>query len=197
MHPTDPVHPTDPAPAERSRGLRPRPVAYALLVAGAVGALSAAGSTWARETGGLGQPLARSGADVTGSLATVLAGVLGAGTLLLLTLRSTGRRVLSGALALVGAGMLALGIARTTSAGATWLPVAYAAAGLAGLLGAVVVAATAHRWPAPSGRYARRDAAAGTAPDDDPADVWRALDEGIDPTARGRSAGTRGPDRPE
>lgn len=178
-------------------GGRWRATAYALLVLGALAGVAAANATWRHTVDTLGREVARTGADATGTLALVLAGVVGAGTLLSLTLRLRGRRVLGVPLALVAIGMVVTGVAQVGEPGATWLPLAYAAAGIVALLGVVVLELTAHRWPASPDRYARRRRREDTTADDDPAEVWKALDEGIDPTRSGRSAGTPGQDRPE
>ncbi|GAB3704585.1 Trp biosynthesis-associated membrane protein [Mariniluteicoccus flavus] len=176
---------------------RMRTAAYSLLTAGSLTAVAGANATWRRTVGELGQEVTRTGADATGTLALILAGVLAAGTLLMLTLRTRGRRLLTLPLALVAIAMVMLGVAQVGEPGATWLPIAYSVAGLVALAGVAVVAATAHRWPAPADRFSRRARRAGTRADDDPADVWRALDEGHDPTENDDSAGNRRRDRPE
>lgn len=183
--------------ADAASGGRWRAAAYTLLVAGAVGGVAAANATWGHTVDAIGRDVPRTGVAATGSLALVLAGVIAAGTLLALTLRRRGRRALGVLLAVVAIGMVVTGVGRVGEAGATWLPLSYAAAGVLALAGVVVLELTVHRWPVSPDRYARHRRREQTAADDDPADVWKAQDEGFDPTDSGRSAGTAARDRPE
>lgn len=196
----DPARPPRSGAREASgttMGGRWRAAAYALLVAGALGGVAAANATWRHAVDTFGRDEARTGVAATGTLALVLAGVVAAGTLLSLTLRRRGRRILGVPLALVAIGMVMTGVARLGAPGATWLPLAYAVAGLLALVGVVVLELTVHRWPVAPDRYARRRRSEQTVADDDPAEVWKALDEGLDPTRSGRSAGTAAADRSE
>lgn len=176
---------------------RARATAYSLLVAGALGGVAAANAHWRRTTGDLGQEITRTGVEATGTLALVLVGVLAAGTLLMLTLRTRGRRLMTLPLAIVTISMVMTGIAQVGEPGGTKVPMAYALAGLVGLGGVVVTALTVHRWPTGADRYARRGDRSETDAADDPAEVWKAMDEGYDPTDPAGSAGTRAEDRPE
>lgn len=102
------------------------------------------------------------------SSALAVAGL--AGALLLLALRARGRQVAGVALALLGVGMTLAGL-MTGSSG--W-PIAYAAAGALIVVGAVVTIFTSPRWPSRPDRFRTYD---------EPVDLWRAQDAGLDPTA--------------
>lgn len=105
-------------------------------------------------------------------LSRSLAGAALAGALLLLALRVRGRQLAGGALALLGAGLVVAGVtAGETPAG--WRA-AYAAAGILVVGGGVVTILTSPRWPAAGERFRNYD---------EPADLWRAQDAGLDPTA--------------
>jgi len=129
--------------------------------------------------------------------------VVVAGTLLMLVLRTRGRRVVAVALALVGAGIVLVGVLRQApSADAVrnqvrevslvdqfalqptpWAWV-YAAAGLLAAAGAVLTVLTARNWPTRADRFSRADAPVRpVSASDDPMDVWKALDAGLDPTS--------------
>lgn len=179
-----------------------------LLAAGVVGLLASAQS-WFRAVGdpgaGAADPVAFSGADATGGLSQALASVVLAGVLLTLVLAVRGRRVVAVLLALAGSGMVVLGVLRTPPSnaavrtrlrqvslaevfsldGTTW-PWLYAGAGLLVVVGAVLLWLGAPHWLRRTRRYERvtPDATLEDSLDaaDDPADVWRALDAGIDPT---------------
>ena len=129
--------------------MRSRTAAYAALVAGSVLGLVAGSRT--TEAGS----------------ALALAGL--AGTLLMLALHAIGRRVAGVALALLGVGMVVLGL----TSGPTGWPLTYAAAGVAVAAGGLVTLATGRRWPARPDRIR---------PSDEPADLWRAQNAGLDPT---------------
>lgn len=113
-------------------------------------------------------------------LSQALAGAALAGALLLLALRVRGRQVVGGALALLGAGLVGAGLtAAATPAG--WRT-AYAVAGVLVLGGGVVTILTSPRWTAAGERFRN---------DDEPADLWRAQDAGLDPTAEPRDPDVR------
>ncbi|HLL63328.1 MAG TPA: Trp biosynthesis-associated membrane protein [Propionibacteriaceae bacterium] len=133
--------------------MRSRAVAYATLVAGGVLALVASA-----QSGGLSRALA-------------LAGL--AGALLMLALRARGRRVIGGALALLGLGILAAGVTAALAAPDRW-PIGYAVAGILVAIGGVVTVLTSPRWPSRAERFENSD---------EPVDLWRAQDAGLDPTA--------------
>lgn len=105
-------------------------------------------------------------------LSRALAGAALAGSLLLLAVGVRGRQVVGGALALLGAGLVVAGLtAAETPAG--WRT-AYAVAGALVLGGGVVTILTSPRWIAAGERFRNYD---------EPADLWRAQDAGLDPTA--------------
>ncbi len=181
--------------------MRTRPLAYAGLLAG--GALAVVGSAqpWWRAVGE-GIAVRFTGTEVTGGLSQALAVVVLAGTLLSLALRARGRRVLGALLALAGVGLVAVGLVRARPSveavrtqvrtvsladqfalvGTLW-PALYLSAGVLVLVGAVTMALSAPRWASRADRY-RRDVepARSVAADDDPAEVWKAMDAGLDPT---------------
>lgn len=195
------------------------------LVVGAVGGLALAAQPWWQITGdgqgmGLGADPGSTGAagavELSGNAATAglsaaLATVCLVGTVLSLTLRRLGRRVLVVVLAVLGAGMVVLGaghrrpsdaiiveelrkttLADTWTADATIWPWLYAAAGALVLVGAVVVfASVGHsaRAERTATRFERAEDAiveARTkdtgAEDADTDHLWQALDRGQDPT---------------
>jgi hypothetical protein len=133
--------------------MRSRAIAYAALLGGGVLALVAAASS-----AGLSQALA-------------LAGL--AGALLLLALRARGRQVVGGALALLGLGIVAAGTTVAVAGADRWA-IGYAAAGALMASGGVLTLLTSPRWPTRADRFETRD---------EPADLWRAQDAGLDPTA--------------
>ena len=139
-----------------------RAVAYAALLAGGVLGLVAAG-----QAAGLSPALAAAGL---------------AGALLMLALRVRGRQVVGGALALLGLGMVAAGVVAATGQPAPW-PVGYAVAGVLVAAGGTVTLLASRRWPSRAERFEARD---------EPVDVWRAQDAGLDPTAD-----SDGPDDPD
>jgi len=133
--------------------VRSRAVAYAALLGGGVLALVASS-----QAAGLSQALA-------------LAGL--AGALLMLALRSRGRQVIGGAQALLGLGIVAAGVVAALAGPEPW-PVAYAGAGGLVAAGGLVTLLTSPRWPTRAERFETRD---------EPVDLWRAQDAGLDPTA--------------
>lgn len=142
--------------------MSPRSVAYAALLGGALLALVAA-------------------AQVVG-LSQALGAAALAGAVLMLALRVRGRRVVGGALALLGLGMVAAGVTAALADPDSWR-FAYAAAGALVTAGGVVTLLTSSRWPTRVARFENPD---------EPADLWRAQDAGLDPTAD-----PDGPDNPD
>jgi hypothetical protein len=162
-----------------------------------------------------------SGNDATATLAGVLAGAAAAGGGLAVLLRSIGRRILGVLLALLGVGMVLTGWTAHTdpvqgvpfdtgAPASTGLQFAYAGAGLLVVIGGVLFALRAHRWPARPDRFARLNRAAAVRAEDDAGEVWKALDQGFDPTGvnpagvdtpapqdRGQSSGQKPYDREE
>lgn len=170
------------------------------IVGGGLG-LVAGAQAWWRATGD-GVAVAFSGTETTAGLAQALAVVALAGWLLVLVLRTRGRQVVAGLLALAGAGMVLVGVlglrpsdaavrtqvrevslADQFGLSATGWSYGYAATGVLVLLGAVLVLVTAPRWPQRADRFTR-DAVRTrlTSAADEPSEVWRAQDAGLDPT---------------
>jgi len=189
--------------AERAgRGRRSFGPTVLLGVAAAVLAAVAAGQVWADATGASGG--VRVSASATGSASAPLAVALGLVALaawgVVLVLRGRVRRWVSvlGALAAAGvvatalasagrarhdavAGVVAKGASQHASSAALtgWFVVCAVAALLT--VGAFLVAAVASpRWPAMGSRYDAPAASAATARTEQ--DMWRALDDGRDPT---------------
>lgn len=167
----------------------------------------ASSQPWWRASGD-GAAVTFSGSDVTGGLCQALAAVALAGVLLVLVLKARGRRILAGALALTGVGMLVTGawvsapdadtvrsrvrqvsLTDQFALDASAWPWVYAAAGLVVLAGAVLLWLGAPRWSARVSRFERTPAARtdGAEPPldlgDDPARAWKDLDAGLDPTS--------------
>jgi Tryptophan-associated transmembrane protein (Trp_oprn_chp) len=142
--------------------MRSRAVAYAALLVGGVLALVAA----AQGTG----------------LSQALAAASLAGGVLMLALRVRGRQAVGGALALLGLGMVVAGVTAAAAEADPW-PITYAAAGALVASGGVVTVVTSRRWPTRVERFETRD---------EPIDLWRAQDAGLDPTAD--PAGSDDPD---
>ncbi len=174
-----------------------RALVYAALVAGATGAFVTGAQPWwqaAVAEGNTGIP----GTVASGSLSQALALVTAAGLLLSLTLAARGRQVLGVVLALAGAGMVWVGVARPRPAdeavqeairrfslsvdwtlqGTGW-PWAYAASGLLVALGGMLLVALAPRWRTRKARFERGPVEVDL---DDPTAIWKALDAGVDPT---------------
>jgi MFS family permease len=133
--------------------VRARLVAYAALLVGGVLALVAGG-----QGAGLSRPLA---------------GAALAGALLMLALRVRGRQVVGGAVALLGLGIAAAGATAALAEPDPWRT-AYAVAGALVTAGGVVTLLTSPRWPSRVERFENPD---------EPVDLWRAQDAGLDPTA--------------
>ncbi|MDQ1011384.1 putative membrane protein (TIGR02234 family) [Streptomyces sp. V4I23] len=207
-----------PVPQPRAAAAAPsgsrRSLAAALFL-GAVGAtvvLLAAGQIWAEghaSVGGGTVSLDADGGDVTG-VPTALAIVGLAALVAVFAVRSAGRVVVSGLLALSGAGAALAALlgasdsdaldekaARTTGDAAatadalthTAWPYVTAAGGLLILLAGVLALRYGRQWPAMSGRYERdgtpRPRKAAVVDPDRPEDLWKALDRGEDPTREG------------
>jgi uncharacterized membrane protein (TIGR02234 family) len=174
------------------------------LVPGLLGgtlALLTGAQPWWRATGE-GVVVTFTGTETTAGLSQALGVVALAGWLLVLVLRTRGRQVVAVLLSLAGVGIVVVGVLRprpTAAAvrtqvrevsladqfalGSTGWVYGYAASGLLVIAGAVLVLLTASRWPQRTDRFSRDGTtAAGTGSGNDPADVWRALDAGLDPT---------------
>jgi uncharacterized membrane protein (TIGR02234 family) len=184
-------------PPDRGARLRSRALVPGLL--GGVLALVTGAQPWWRASGD-GVAVSFSGTETTAGLAQALGVVALAGWLLVLVLRTRGRQVLAALLLLAGAGIVLVGALRPQPSAATvrtqvrevsladqfalastgW-SYGYAATGLLVLAGGVLVLLTAARWPQRGDRFSRA-APVATIASDDPADVWRAQDAGLDPT---------------
>ena len=177
-----------------------RATTLAVLVLGAGVGFVASAQPWWRANGD-GAAVTFSGSDATGGLCQALAAVTLCGILLLLVLRTKGRRVLAVLVGLAGIGMVLTGalqsapdtaavrsrvrqvsltdqFALTTTA---W-PWVYAAAGLLVLIGAVLLWLGAPRWATRVARFDRSGTPTAELAED-PAQAWKDLDAGRDPTA--------------
>ena len=174
-----------------------RAAAYATLAVGVGLALVAGAQPWWHAVVP-GDRVPLSGDEASGNLTQALALVSAAGLLLSLTLRVRGRQVIGGVLALAGAGMAGLGLARprpseqavqdatrmvSLAVEATLEPTgwswAYAGAGLLAVVGGVLLLALAPRWGSRRPRFDRGPVEVDLA---DPTAIWKALDAGVDPT---------------
>jgi uncharacterized membrane protein (TIGR02234 family) len=180
--------------------MRSRALAFGCLLTGGALALVASAQPWWRATGG-GVALSLSGTQATGGLSQALAIVALAGTLLMLATRTRGRRVIGALLLLVGLGLALVGglglqpsadavgsevsevsLADTFRFRATVWPWIYAVSGALVTIGAVLTIITAGTWPARSDRFQPGSSKAEVAASEDPAELWKALDAGVDPT---------------
>lgn len=180
-----------------------------LTVAGAVVVLTATGRTWAEGavTGTAGGRLevAATGSQLTGlpgglALAAMAAAVAVfavrgrtravIGVLTVLAGLGVVAGAVTGALDTAGldaqaAGRLALAGAHAAEVSRTLWPWAAALGGVLLALAGAVTVRRGHGWPAMGARYeapARRTAARPAGPADNPAELWKALDRGEDPT---------------
>ena len=171
---------------------RPTPVAV-LWGTGALAILAAEQGWWSATAGAATVTL--SGAQATDGLARSLALVALVGVLLTLTLRAFGRRVVASALGATYVGIALLGLgrpapgadvvaaelsaatfadaARLTPSAWNW---AYAVAGVTGAVASLWLAAR-------PGVPTRRGVGERRAPLDDSLASWKAMDDGVDPTA--------------
>ncbi len=182
----------------RSKGL-----AFGCLLAGAVLALIASAQQWWRGLGD-GATVKVTGSQATGGLSQALAIVALAATLLMLALRSRSRRVVAALLLLFGVGTALTGgfwlqprpdevrgqlghggIFDDLGLTATAWPWLYALAGVLISAGAVLTMIFAASWPNGSDRF-EKGPAKGQA-SEDPAELWKAMDAGVDPTTDDRN----------
>lgn len=192
---------------------RVRMVAWLLLAVAAVGGfVTGAQPWWSALTPGRAVPI--SGVDSAAGLPQALAAVTAAGLLLSLTLRGWGRVVLGGVLAAAGVGGIVLGVVSPEPTGEVvarlvqqvsldpvtaldrgWGGYGFAVAGVLATLGGLglVVAGRGEPGRADRFRRTRETRLRNTAPDDDPLEVWRALDAGLDPTAGPGEQGSTAP----
>jgi uncharacterized membrane protein (TIGR02234 family) len=178
--------------------MRSRALAFGCLLIGGALALIGSGQPWWRAAGD-GVVLKFSGTQATGGLSQALAVVALAGTLLMLALRTRGRRIIGGLLVLVGAGLAVvggLGLRPSTDAigsqvhevtmadtlSATVWPWIFLGSGVLITIGAVLTIITAGTWPSRSDRF-RPGSGSSEDPDSgDPTELWKAMDAGVDPT---------------
>jgi uncharacterized membrane protein (TIGR02234 family) len=178
--------------------MRSRALAFGCLLIGGALALIGSGQPWWRGAGE-GVVLKFSGTQATGGLSQALAILALAGTLLLLALRTRGRRIIGALLALVGVGLAVVGglglrpgadafgsqvrqasLADTLSATA-W-PWIFVGSGVLITIGAVLTMITARTWPSRSDRFRPGSGRSEDPASDDPAELWKAMDAGVDPT---------------
>ena len=171
-----------------------------LLGGGLLGIVASAQPWW--RASGEGADVPFTGSESTAGLSQALVVVALAGTLLLLSLRTRGARVLAVVLAMTGVGIMATGVLRARpSSGAvrtrlretsltdqyvlaaTAWPYIYAAAGVIIVAAAVVTLLGAGRWPQRADRFQRSGAGTvETAGEPDASAWWKAMDAGVDPT---------------
>jgi uncharacterized membrane protein (TIGR02234 family) len=191
--------------------VKDRAGAFGLLVVGATAMLITAGLPWYDA----GNGATFNGNDVSGGLAQALSVTVAAGALLMLTLRTTGRRIVAVLLILIAGGALATTLGRPSAAEVlaelrkqtltdaytldpTGGAIGYALSCLLVIAGAVLVLIRAPRWPQRASRFERTSDGAGGAKDraaaepkpvdpDDPNAIWKAIDAGEDPTDRRES----------
>lgn len=168
-----------------------------LAIAVLAGLLIAGRDWWTIHTDG--PAVTMSGTTSTGGLATGLALIVAGGIPLLLILRPIGRRIVAGAQLLAGVGMMLTGalpgepgpelvrsqlrqhsLANATGVDVTGWPVGYLIAGVLAVVAAGIVLWSAATWPTRGDRFDRRRH---DVTSDDPHEVWKALDAGVDPTA--------------
>ena len=181
--------------------MRSRTLAFGGLFIGGASALVASQQPWWRATGE-GVVLSASGTEATGGLSQALAIVALAGTLLMLALQTRGRRMTGGLLLLVGVGVAVVGVrafqpsadalrgearemslAERFDLSVTAWPWAFAAAGVLVAGAAVLTMITAGTWAARSDRFQPASGKAKILASDEPVELWKALDAGVDPTA--------------
>lgn len=179
--------------------MRSRAAAYAALVAGGGLGLVASAQPWWRAVGE-DVSVGFTGSEATAGLSQALVVVALSGSLLTLALKVRGRRVVGGVLALAGAAAVTVGALRFRPSdetvlsqvreatladqfaltGTAW-PWVYAVAGVLLLAGGVLITATAARWPARPDRFTRSEGRYVDV-EAEPAEVWKAMDAGLDPT---------------
>ena len=178
--------------------MRSRALAFGCMIIGGALALIGSGQPWWRAAGE-GVVLKFSGTQATGGLSQALAVVALAGTLLMLALRTRGRRIIGALLVLVGAGLAVVGglglrpsadaissqvheVTMADTLSATVWPWIFLGSGVLITIGAVLTIITAGTWPSRSDRF-RPGSGSSEDPDSgDPTELWKAMDAGVDPT---------------
>jgi uncharacterized membrane protein (TIGR02234 family) len=180
--------------------MKSRTLAFGCLIIGGALALVGSAQPWWRADS-QGVVVKFSGTQATTGLSQALAIVALAGTLLLLALRTRGRRVVSALLLLVGAAIAIVGGLRLQPSAeavrsqvrevsltdafqltATVWPWVFALSGVLVADGAVLTMITAWAWPSAPDRFQAGLVKAEGSASDDPAELWKALDAGVDPT---------------
>lgn len=181
--------------------MRSRALAFGCLLIGGALALVASAQSWWRATGE-GAAVKFTGTQATAGLSQALAIVALAGTLLMLALRTRGRRVVGALLVFVGLGLALVGglrlrpspdavriqahdvsLADTFRLNTTAWPWIFAFAGVLIAVGGVVTMITAASWLSRSDRFQPRLSQTVPATSEDSAELWKAMDAGLDPTA--------------
>lgn len=194
---------------DRARAKREYTFALAATAVGAAALITAAGQTWASGDVEVSGPLAAAPVQVDGATAAPAVAAMGwaglAAVAALIATRGRARTAAGVLMVLFGAGALAgvwtgtrgsalaaAALQATTARGelgglhVEWGWPALAAFGGAALLAAGAAAAwRGPAWPAMGSRYDRHGASAATSRNGpaDPADLWKSLDHGEDPTA--------------
>jgi uncharacterized membrane protein (TIGR02234 family) len=180
--------------------MRSRTLAFSCLLVGGAVALIGSGQPWWRAAGE-GVVLKFSGTQATGGLSQALAIVALAGTLLMLALRNRGRRIIGALLVLVGVGLAGVGgglgmrpsadaigsqvhgVSLADTLSATIWPWIFVVSGVLVTVGAMLTMITAGTWPSRSDRFRPGSSRSEAPASDDPAELWKAMDAGVDPTA--------------
>ncbi len=175
--------------------MRSRALAFGCLIIGGALAMVGTSQPWWRAVGE-GVVVRFSGTEATGGLSQALAIVALAGTLLMLALRTRGRRVIGALLLLVGVTIAAVGgfrrqpsadtvrterrevsLADAFQVDATAWPWVFAVSGVLVAGGAALTMITAGAWPSGSNRFQPGPSNAAL---EDPAELWKAMDAGVD-----------------
>lgn len=175
--------------------MRSRALAFGCLIIGGALAMVGTSQPWWRAVGE-GVVVRFSGTEATGGLSQAFAIVALAGTLLMLALRTRGRRVIGALLLLVGVTIAAVGgfrrqpsadtvrterrevsLADAFQVDATAWPWVFAVSGVLVAVGAALTMITAGAWPSGSNRF---QPGPSNATFEDPAELWKAMDAGVD-----------------
>lgn len=180
--------------------MKSRVLVFGCLLVGDVLALMSSAQPWWRATGE-GVVVKFTGTQVTGGLSQALGIVALAGTLLMLVLQVRGCRVVAAMLLVVGVGLVLAGALRLQpSADAvrsqvreislvdafqlslTAWPWLFILSGALIVSGAALTMITAARWPSRSRSFSPAPSVGEPVNADDPAELWKAMDAGADPT---------------
>jgi uncharacterized membrane protein (TIGR02234 family) len=186
--------------------MRSRALAFGCLIIGGAMAMVGTSQPWWRAASE-GVVVRFSGTEATGGLSQALAIVALAGTLLMLALRTRGRRLIGALLLLVGVTIATVGgfrrqpsadtirtevrevsLADAFQVDATVWPWVFAVSGVLVAVGAALTMITARTWPSGSIRFQAGTSNAEVSTSDDPAELWKAMDAGVDPTTNDRNA---------